>query len=238
MKTVAVKSILRAEKAAIDQLEAMGVATVHEAQGRTGLLQPAIRPVWRGARVAGSAITALTAPGDNWMIHVAIETVRPGDVLVVACSSENVDGGFGELIATSLARRGAKGVVLDIGCRDSREIAEMRLPVWSRAIFAQGTVKATLGAVNVPVICAGMRVVPGDVIVADDDGVVVVPRSRAAEVAAAGRAREAKEAETRRRLEAGELGLDIYGMRKTLADKGLTYVDGPIDWDKGAPEGW
>jgi len=238
MKTVAVRTILRADKAAIDQLGAMGVATVHEAQGRTGLMRPSIRPVWPGARIAGSAITALTAPGDNWMIHVAIETVRPGDVLVVACSSENVDGGFGELIATSLAKRGAKGVVLDIGCRDSREIAEMRLPVWSRAIFAQGTVKATVGAVNVPVICAGMRVVPGDVIVADDDGVVVVPRSQATGVAAAGRAREAKEAETRKRLEAGELGLDIYGMRKTLADKGLVYVDGPIDWDKGVPEGW
>ena len=238
MKTVAVRTILRADKAAIDQLGAMGVATVHEAQGRTGLMQPSIRPVWPGARIAGSAITALTAPGDNWMIHVAIETVRPGDVLVVACSSQNVDGGFGELIATSLVKSGAKGVVLDIGCRDSREIAEMRLPVWSRAIFAQGTVKATVGAVNVPVICAGMRVVPGDVIVADDDGVVVVPRSQATGVAAAGRAREAKEAETRKRLEAGELGLDIYGMRKTLADKGLVYVDGPIDWDKGVPEGW
>lgn len=235
MKTIAVRNIRRAEPAAIQALAHMGVATVHEAQGRTGLLRPVIRPVWSGARIAGSAVTALVAPGDNWMVHVAVEMVRPGDVLMVACMSENTDGGFGDLIATSLKTRGCAGVVLDIGCRDSREIAELGLPVWSRAISAQGTVKATLGAVNVPVVCAGQRVVPGDVVVADDDGVVIVPRRDAEAVVAAGRERERKEAASRKRLLAGELGLDINGMREALAAKGLIYVDGPIDWDAQEP---
>lgn len=231
MKNVVYRNIHRADAGVIAALGKMGVATVHEAQGRIGLMKPIIRPVWPGARIAGSAITALGAPGDNWMIHVAVEMVRPGDVLVVACMSENTDGGFGELIATSLKARGAAGVVLDIGCRDSKEIAELGLPVWSRAISAQGTVKATVGAVNVPIVCAGLNVAPGDVVVADDDGVVLVARKDAAKVAAAGAEREKKEAATRVRLEAGELGLDIYGMRKALADKGLVYLDGPVDWD-------
>jgi 4-hydroxy-4-methyl-2-oxoglutarate aldolase len=223
-----VRSIHRAESATIAALERLGVATVHEAQGRTGLMQPYMRPVWRGAQVAGSAVTALCHPGDNWMIHVACEVLKPGDVLVVACSSENTDGGFGELLATSVKARGARGVILDLGCRDAAGISEMRFPVWSRAISAKGTVKASLGSVNLPVVCAGVSVKPGDVIVADD-GVVVVPRLEAAGVAKAGEERERKEAVSRARLQKGELGIDIYDMRKSLADKGLTYIDGPLD---------
>jgi 4-hydroxy-4-methyl-2-oxoglutarate aldolase len=202
---------------------------VHEAQERRGLMQPHMRPVWRGARVAGSAVTALCHPGDNWMIHVACEIVKPGDILVVACSSENTDGAVGELLATSLRARGCKGVVLDLGCRDAAEITAMQFPLWSRAISAKGTVKASLGSVNLPVVCAGVHVRPGDVVVADDDGVVVVPRLEAGRVARAGEAREKKEAGTRARLEKGELGLDIYDMRGSLAEKGLRYVDGPLE---------
>jgi 4-hydroxy-4-methyl-2-oxoglutarate aldolase len=224
-----VRNIHRAEAAAIATLERLGVATVHEAQGRTGLMQPHMRPVWRGASVAGSAVTALCHPGDNWMIHVACEVLKTGDILVVACSSENTDGGFGELLATSVKARGAKGVVLDLGCRDAAGLSAMRFPVWSRAISAKGTVKASLGSVNLPVVCAGVSVKPGDVVVADDDGVVVVPRLAAAAVAKAGEAREQKEAVNRARLEKGELGLDIYDMRKSLAEKGLTYIDGPLE---------
>jgi 4-hydroxy-4-methyl-2-oxoglutarate aldolase len=229
MNGVVVRNIRRADAGAIGTLEKLGVATVHEAQGRTGLMQPYLRPLWHGARIAGSAVTALIHPGDNWMIHVATEVLKPGDVLVVACSSENTDGAFGELLATSIRTRGAKGIVLDVGCRDAREITEMKFPVWSRAISAKGTVKSTIGSVNVPVVCAGISVNPGDVIVADDDGVVVVPRGDAAKVAEAGQAREKKEAGSRARLEKGELGLDIYDMRKALADKGLKYIDGPLD---------
>jgi 4-hydroxy-4-methyl-2-oxoglutarate aldolase len=229
MNGTVVRKIHRAEPDVIGLLERLGVATVHEAQGRTGLLQPHMRPLWRGARIAGSAVTALCHPGDNWMIHVACEVVQKGDVLVVACSSESADGAFGELLATSVQALGVRGVVLDMGCRDSAAITEMKLPLWSRAISAQGTVKATIGSVNVPVVCAGASVRPGDVIVADDDGVVVVPRLDAAKVAKAGGEREKKEAVTRARLQKGELGLDIYDMRKALAEKGLTYVDGPID---------
>ena len=228
MSGTVVRSIHRAESATIAALERLGVATVHEAQGRTGLMQPYMRPVWRGAQVAGSAVTALCHPGDNWMIHVACEVLKPGDVLVVACSSENTDGGFGELLATSVKARGARGVILDLGCRDAAGISEMRFPVWSRAISAKGTVKASLGSVNLPVVCAGVSVKPGDVIVADD-GVVVVPRLEAAGVAKAGEERERKEAVSRARLQKGELGIDIYDMRKSLADKGLTYIDGPLD---------
>jgi 4-hydroxy-4-methyl-2-oxoglutarate aldolase len=224
-----VRNIHRAEAATIATLERLGVATVHEAQGRSGLMQPYMRPVWRGARVAGSAVTALCHPGDNWMIHVACEVLKPGDVLVVACSSENTDGGFGELLATSVKARGARGVVLDLGCRDAAGISEMGFPVWSRAISAKGTVKASLGSVNLPVVCAGVSVRPGDVVVADDDGVVVVPRLEAARVAKAGEDRERKEAVNRARLQKGELGLDLYDMRKGLADKGLEYIDGPLD---------
>jgi 4-hydroxy-4-methyl-2-oxoglutarate aldolase len=224
-----VRNIHRADAAAIATLARLGVATVHEAQGRTGLMQPYLRPVWRGAQIAGSAVTALCHPGDNWMIHVACEVLRPGDVLLVACSSENTDGGFGELLATSVKARGARGVVLDIGCRDAAGITEMRFPVWSRAISAKGTVKSTLGSVNLPVVCGGVSVRPGDVVVADDDGVVIVPRLEAARVAQAGEERERKEAANRARLQQGELGLDLYDMRKSLADKGLRYIDGPLD---------
>jgi 4-hydroxy-4-methyl-2-oxoglutarate aldolase len=229
MNRIVVRNIRRADAAQIAALGRMGVATVHEAQGRTGLMQPYMRPLWRGARVAGSAVTALCHPGDNWMIHVAVEVLNPGDMLVVACSSESTDGAFGELLATSLRAHGAAGVVLDMGCRDTHEITEMKFPLWSRAISAKGTVKATLGSVNVPVICAGVQVRPGDVVVADDDGVVVVSRLEAEAVAKASEEREKKEAASRARLEKGELGLDIYGMRKALADKGLKYVDGPLD---------
>jgi 4-hydroxy-4-methyl-2-oxoglutarate aldolase len=226
---IVVRNIRRADAVAVESLGRLGVATVHEAQGRTGLMQPYMRPLWRGARIAGSAVTALCHPGDNWMIHVAVEVLSPGDVLVVACSSECTDGGFGELLATSLKARGAKGVVLDIGCRDAHEISAMQFPVWSRAISAKGTVKATIGSVNAPVVCAGIQVNPGDVVVADDDGVVIVRRAEAQTVVKAGEEREKKEAASRARLEKGELGLDIYGMRKALEDKGLKYVDGPLD---------
>ena len=229
MNGIVVRNIRRADAAVVGSLGRLGVATVHEAQGRTGLMQPYMRPLWRGARISGSAVTALCHPGDNWMIHVAVEVLRPGDVLIVACSSESTDGAFGELLATSLKARGAKGVVLDIGCRDAHEITEMQFPVWSRAISAKGTVKATIGSVNVPVVCAGVQVNPGDVVVADDDGVVIVRRADAEAVVKAGEEREKKEAATRARLEKSELGLDIYGMRKALDDEGLKYVDGPLD---------
>lgn len=229
MNGVVVRNIHRAEAGAIETLGRLGVATVHEAQGRTGLMLPYMRPLWRGARIAGSAITALCHPGDNWMIHVACDVIRPGDILVVACSSENSDGAFGELLATSLKALGCKGVVLDLGCRDAAEISEMKFPLWSRAISAKGTVKASIGSVNVPVVCAGVNVKPGDVVVADDDGVVVVPRLEAAKVAQAGEEREKKEAGSRARLQKGEKGLDIYGMRKSLEEKGLRYIDGPLD---------
>src|SRR5262245_21915492 len=229
MNGTVVRNIHRAEPETLAALERLGVATVHEAQGRTGLMLPYLRPLWPGARIAGSAVTALCHPGDNWMIHVACEVIRKGDVLVVACSSESTDGAFGELLATSVQALGVRGVVLDMGCRDSAEITGLRSPLWSRAISARGTVKATLGWVNLPVVCAGAGVRPGDVIVADDDGVVVVPRLDAARVARAGEERERKEAVTRARLQKGELGLDIYDMRKALAEKGLKYVDGPLD---------
>jgi 4-hydroxy-4-methyl-2-oxoglutarate aldolase len=235
MNGLCIRNIQRAEGATIEALGRQGVATVHEAQGRLGLMQPYMRPVWRGARAAGSAVTVFAHPGDNWMIHVAAEVVQPGDVLVVACSSENSDGAFGELLATSLRARGVRGVVLDLGCRDAQPIEELRFPVWSRAISAKGTVKATVGSVNVPVVCAGVHVVPGDVVVADDDGVVVVPRARAAAVAKAGAEREVKEANSREQLAAGKLGLDLYGMRSALAEKGLRYVDGPVDYSTFEP---
>jgi 4-hydroxy-4-methyl-2-oxoglutarate aldolase len=226
---IVVRNIRRADAGVVASLGRLGVATVHEAQGRTSLMQPYMRPLWRGARIAGSAVTALCHPGDNWMIHVAAEVLRPGDVLIVACSSECADGAFGELLATSLRARGAKGVVLDMGCRDAQEITALRFPLWSRAISAKGTVKATIGSVNVPVVCAGVQVNPGDVVVADDDGVVMVARVDAEAVAKAGEEREKKEAASRARLEKGELGLDIYGMRRALEEKGLKYVDGPLD---------
>jgi 4-hydroxy-4-methyl-2-oxoglutarate aldolase len=229
MSGTVVRNIHRAEAGVIGTLERLGVSTVHEAQGRGGLMAPYMRPLWRGARVAGSAVTALCHPGDNWMIHVACDVVRKGDILVVACSSENADGAFGELLATSLVALGVRAVVLDLGCRDAAEITAMKFPLWSRAISAKGTVKASIGSVNLPVVCAGVAVKPGDVVVADDDGVVVVDRKQAAEVARLGVEREKKEAGSRTRLQKGEIGLDIYDMRKTLAEKGLKYIDGPLD---------
>ena len=222
---IVVRSIARVEKTTVERLGRSGSATVHEAQQRTGLLQPYMRPVWPGASVCGPAVTVLAQPGDNWMLHVAAEVIQPGDVVVVAVTTQNDDGMFGDLLATSYRARGALALVIDAGARDARTLAEMKFPVWSRAISARGTVKATLGSVNVPVVCAGMLVNPGDVIVADDDGVVVVPRAEAAVVAGAAEAREKKEETNRKRLAAGELGLDIYGMRDALAKAGLKYID-------------
>jgi 4-hydroxy-4-methyl-2-oxoglutarate aldolase len=227
MKTVVFRNIHRADADIVRRLGALGVATVHEAYGRAGLMKPYLRPAWAGAEAAGTAVTVLAHPGDNWMIHVAVEQCRPGDVLVVGCSADNTDGMFGDLLATSLKARGVTGLVIDAGCRDVKSLREMGFPVWSKAISAKGTVKATLGAVNIPVVCGGINVEPGDAVIADDDGVVVVRRKDAAEVAAKGEKRQADEEGKRKQLASGALGLDMYNMREALKKAGLVYLDEP-----------
>jgi 4-hydroxy-4-methyl-2-oxoglutarate aldolase len=227
---IAVRNVTRADAASVAQLAKFGVATVHEAMGRVGLLDTYMRPIYPGAKTCGTAVTILVHPGDNWMLHVAAEMLQPGDVAVLGTSSANTDGMFGDLLATSFRARGAVGLVIDAGCRDTAELRDMGFPVWSNTVNAKGTVKATIGSVNTPIICAGALVHPGDVVVADDDGVVIVPKLHAARVAAAAAAREAKETGMRKRLAAGELGLDVYGMREPLAKAGLKYFDDEAAW--------
>ena len=223
--SVVYTGIRRADSSIVNELISYGVATVHEAQCRTGLMSPTLRPIWSGARIAGTAVTVSVPPGDNWMIHVAVEQCLQGDILVVAPTSSSDVGYFGELLACSLIARGVRGLIIDAGVRDTRELTALGFPVWSKTVSAQGTVKETLGAVNAPLVCGGVLINPGDVVVADDDGIWIVPRDSAAEVLAASAAREVKEAEVRVRLQAGELGLDIYGMRERLAARGLIYRD-------------
>ena len=219
------RNIVRADKAAVEKLSRFGVATVHEAMGRVGLMQPYMRPVYPGAHACGTAVTVLLHPGDNWMMHVVAEQLQPGDVAVAAVTAENTDGFFGDLLATSFKARGARGLVIDGGVRDVKDLAEMQFPVFSRAISAKGTVKSTLGSVNIPVVCAGVAVNPGDVVIADADGVVIVPAAIAQQVADAAEAREANEGEKRAKLAKGVLGLDMYNMRGPLEKAGLKYID-------------
>src|SRR6202040_278369 len=227
MKTVVVRNIDRTDASVVKRLGALGVATVHEAYGRIGLMKPYLRPAWAGGEAAGTAVTVLAQPGDNWMIHVGVEQCRPGDILVVGCTTDNTDGMFGDLLATSLKARGVTGLIIDAGCRDVKALREMGFPVWSKAISAKGTVKATLGAVNIPVVCAGINVVPGDDVIDDDDGVVVVRNKEAADVVTKAEKHNADEDGKRKQLASGALGLDMYNMRDALPKAGLVYIDEP-----------